>query len=473
MCRNSSCSFVREVNVKINHRDGRTIMHNSNEEDLELGFLEKVLKSGKVSVCPPPLLLSAYARKRLAPQVQQAMERHVSLCLDCSDVVETVLESSPICSHDHEKAMTLEWEIIRAKLPLTLPPFYHEAKGTAAARVAAVKAKIAAYTPVPAMRKQTSMHRRYLPLKIAASIVAVFLLCAVVMMSTHPNFNFFNLQKGDSRGNVVITASGIKERGSIQIAQSPEESPVTSHPVDLGASKVTVRLDPGVYWVRVLGERSESQWIPVNVELTGKSKVEIQSESNTLLFSPSSPAGSLEGSNISYELNGQIHIETITTPSYELGPLRKEDSLSNVVLHKADELWRYPGAIQVRGGKQVVEVGLKAVPNVDADPKPETIEKDLINVIDTVEKSTVKIEISLSSGQKGVGTGFAARYPEGIGIVTSYHVIEGASSIKVSTSVGRQFEAHLRAANKDADLVLLDVPAEISIPPFHLATRHD
>ncbi|GEM_PF-3379773 len=438
----------------------------SNEDDLELGFLEKVLKGRDASICPPPLLLSAYAGKRLAPQVRKVVEEHVSRCIDCNDVVEAVLESSLTCSRDHEKAVALKWETIRAQLPLTLPYFHQDTAMSAAARVAAVKAKIAAYTPALAVKKRISMKRFSLPLALAASLVAVFLLVTIILLSTYPNFHYFNLYGGDSRGNIVITASGIKERGSIQITQSPEQSPVTTHPVDPGASKVTVQLDPGVYWVRVLGERSESQWIPVKVELSGKSKVLIQSESNVVLFSPSSPVESLEGSNITYELNGKKCTGTINSPSFELGPLRKDDSLSNVVLHKgSEEVWRYPGIIPVKGGKQVVEVGLKAEPQVDADPEPEIAEKDLINVIDTLEKSTVKIEICLPSGQKGVGTGFAVKHPGGVGIVTGYHVIEGASSIMVSTSAGRTFEAHLRASGKDADLVLLDIPPEISIPP--------
>jgi hypothetical protein len=369
-------------------------MSDHDEEERELRFLRKVFKAGGDAVCPPLCLLEACARGELSLRERRMVESHAARCAFCREALQRSREPWEPSFQDIAGAGRLGWEQVRERLPLDLPAFDEERGDRPAARAAEVKERIPAYGPLPAPRRQASPRRLCLSLALVASVAAVVLLLAIFLMDSIGPIPSISRGGEAPRGTVVIDASAVKEGGSIEITHSPQWSPVATHPVDPGSSEVVMKLDPGMYWVRVVGEKTESQWTPVSVGLSGKSRVELKSPSLPPFFAPS-PSPSIES--------------------------RAAES-----------------------------------------------EKECADIIEKVERSTVKIEITLPSGRQGVGTGFAVRHRGGIGIITSFHIVEGASRIQVSTSEQQRFDASPRASYRDADLVLLDIPEGINLPPVSL-----
>ena len=98
----------------------------------------------------------------------------------------------------------------------------------------------------------------------------------------------------------------------------------------------------------------------------------------------------------------------------------------------------------------------RSFPSPDAQSvRPNSIER----VVQEVLPAVVNV-VATSDGGEGEGSGFIVR-DDGI-IVTNYHVVEGASSVKVLTSDEEpdEYDAHVIGGDVQADLAILDVDAQ-------------
>ncbi|MGL4774223.1 MAG: S1C family serine protease [Clostridium sp.] len=113
----------------------------------------------------------------------------------------------------------------------------------------------------------------------------------------------------------------------------------------------------------------------------------------------------------------------------------------------------------------------KTPPSTDV---PET-KKENMSVEDVVKLvSPGVVTISVSSGysnQQGVGTGFIVN-KDGT-IITNYHVIEGATNIKITFNDGKEASASIIASSPKDDLAVLKVNENIEMPGVCKIAEHD
>ena len=101
-----------------------------------------------------------------------------------------------------------------------------------------------------------------------------------------------------------------------------------------------------------------------------------------------------------------------------------------------------------------------AEPRSFPSPDAQTVRANSIErVVQDVLPAVVNV-VATSDGGEGEGSGFIVR-DDGI-IVTNYHVVEGASSVKVLTSDEEpdEYDAHVIGGDVQADLAILDVDAQ-------------
>jgi len=82
---------------------------------------------------------------------------------------------------------------------------------------------------------------------------------------------------------------------------------------------------------------------------------------------------------------------------------------------------------------------------------------DLSKQWDTAIKSEILRSAPIGTGSKSFGTGFIVS-PDGF-VLTAYHVVENAKSIKVVFQDGRSFETSIQQSSKSTDLAVLRVSA--------------
>ena len=92
---------------------------------------------------------------------------------------------------------------------------------------------------------------------------------------------------------------------------------------------------------------------------------------------------------------------------------------------------------------------------------PEVVKKVAPAVVTVSTKSIVQNNFNVQE-QEGVGTGFIINN-EGY-IVTNYHVIQGASQVKVTFSDGKEVNAKIINYNPEYDLAVIKVTDKISMP---------
>lgn len=100
---------------------------------------------------------------------------------------------------------------------------------------------------------------------------------------------------------------------------------------------------------------------------------------------------------------------------------------------------------------------------------------DVPSIIAAVDSSVVSIstEIDVRQGRfntTAVGAGTGVVYDDSGHILTNAHVVEGASSITVTTGDGRQLEAQLVGADSAADIAILSVVQSAGMQPADIAT---
>ncbi len=100
---------------------------------------------------------------------------------------------------------------------------------------------------------------------------------------------------------------------------------------------------------------------------------------------------------------------------------------------------------------------------------------DVPSIIAAVDSSVVSIttEIEVRQGRfngTAVGAGTGIVYDDAGHILTNAHVVEGASSIVVTTDDGRQLRAELVGADAAADIAVLVVESTSGLEPAELAS---
>ena len=99
---------------------------------------------------------------------------------------------------------------------------------------------------------------------------------------------------------------------------------------------------------------------------------------------------------------------------------------------------------------------------------------DVPSIIDAVDSSVVSIstEIEVRQGRfnaTAVGAGTGIVYDDAGHIITNAHVVEGATSIVVTTEDGRELQAELVGADSAADIAVLAVQSTDALQPADLA----
>ena len=99
----------------------------------------------------------------------------------------------------------------------------------------------------------------------------------------------------------------------------------------------------------------------------------------------------------------------------------------------------------------------------------------VVAVADAILPTVVYIEVEFrgafpGAGATAIGSGFI--YSEDGYIVTNNHMVEGASSIKVSLTDGATFTASLKGSDPDMDLAVLKIDAS-GLPTAQLGTSSD
>ena len=117
-------------------------------------------------------------------------------------------------------------------------------------------------------------------------------------------------------------------------------------------------------------------------------------------------------------------------------------------------------------------------PSLSPLPAFDTNEDRIVQVVERVRPAVVNVRTSLEAGGlggrgNGEGTGFIIR-SEGI-VVTNYHVVEGTErpSIRVVMADGRSFSGRVIGGDPDADLAVIQLEAEESLPFVPLGSSAD
>lgn len=96
---------------------------------------------------------------------------------------------------------------------------------------------------------------------------------------------------------------------------------------------------------------------------------------------------------------------------------------------------------------------------IPSPPPPiEPSGQPVVDVVERVRPGVVNITAASGPGQEGVGSGFIVD-PAGV-VVTNFHVVRNARTIRVLTSEGERLDARPIVADPSADLAVLKVDAE-------------
>jgi hypothetical protein len=303
-------------------------MNSYEEENEELQFLERFATSRKGIICPPSAMLSALQQGRLSQREKEILNRHVSTCPQCSHVLKT-LDEHPDEGGDQ---CTITWDTMQKKL-------YPEQK------VAALAAK----------------KRYFMPMALAASIMVAFLLIWIIGKDIIPGGNPDIIRGSGTPGGscaVNIETYGLIEQGNIQISRSRGGLPTASIAVSREKPTLTHTMDPGEYWIRFYGEKSESTWqkIEITTASGAPQKISVRAEPNIIVFQSGDSSRTLKGSQFRGEEEGNEITRTCDSDRLELGPYKKGTVIKNISLSRGDLIWKFQGSIEVKGGKQTVDV---------------------------------------------------------------------------------------------------------------------
>jgi 2-alkenal reductase len=160
-------------------------------------------------------------------------------------------------------------------------------------------------------------------------------------------------------------------------------------------------------------------------------------------------------------------------------PTESSDSVTGVNPTESSESYDQPIQADLVGGPDNTPID-DAIPEV-AEQAPEIVqltpaeivavqEDHLANLYEDTVQSVVFI---VTSSIQGVGSGSGFVWDEDGHIVTNYHVIQGASLVKVKFFNGREYRADVVAFDPAADLAvikLIDIDTEHDLTPIKIGT---
>jgi S1-C subfamily serine protease len=86
----------------------------------------------------------------------------------------------------------------------------------------------------------------------------------------------------------------------------------------------------------------------------------------------------------------------------------------------------------------------------------------VIDVVDRVGPTVVRLDIKAGSRRSGTGSGVIVA-PDGL-VLTNSHVVDGAARVNVSTVDGRSLTAQVVGNDPDTDLALVRIDAPVTLP---------